>query len=75
MKQRVPENITMEIYLKIIIVCIAAIIGSGLSPDKKNPQDVPVVDNIVCMAATIQLVQQYDGIYGVTKQKVWYLDW
>ena len=71
-----PKNITIEIYLKIIIVCIAAIIGSGLSPDKKKKtQDVPVVDNIVCMAATIQLVQQYDGIYGVTKQKVWYLDW
>ena len=49
---------------------------------KKTPQDgcnlkgdVPVANNIVCMAATIQLAQQYDGIYGVTKQKVWYLDW
>ena len=77
-----PENITIEIYLKIIIVCIEAVIGSGLSPDKQKKTqdgcnlrgDVPVVDTIVCMEATIQLAQKCDVMNWHTSKMDRYTD-
>ena len=70
-----PENITKKIYLKII-VCVAAIIGSDLSPDKKikiKPQDgCNLGDDITCGRYYCLQCSNYTTCTAVWCNALWY---